>query len=125
MTKKELRWRFKNLPTVNEVTELMANKIITPDEARDLLFNEGEPDKTSDREKELQKQIEFLEDLVRELSKNRNTVISWPVYIEKYIERWPRPNYIWCGTTTGTFTAGYNNIQSNSGLSNYAQNLLS
>ena len=40
MTKKEeLVWRLGKLPTVEEITTLIANKIITQDEAREILFN--------------------------------------------------------------------------------------
>lgn len=119
MTKKELRWRFKNLPTVSEVQQLIDVKVITAEEARELLFNEGDKAEASDREKDLQRQIEFLEDLVKELSTHRNTVQNWPVYITKYVEKWPNPYpTIWyrSGTSGNTYTQ--------TSAVNYTQSLL-
>lgn len=116
MTKKTLKWRLKELPDASSVAELVEQGVVTKEEARNILFDEFEELKASEREKELQRQVEFLEDLVKELSKNRTTVTSWPVYIEKYVKTWPNPYpAIWYSSGNGTYTAN---------TANYTQTLI-
>lgn len=59
MTKhEELVWRLGKLPTVEEITTLIDKKIITQEEAREILFNTRtveERDKVS-----LEAEIKFL-----------------------------------------------------------------
>ena len=57
MTKK-IVWRLSKLPTADELRELVKDKIITQEEAREILFNletEEERDKKS-----LESEIKFL-----------------------------------------------------------------
>lgn len=85
MTKKDLVWRLKELPDAVDVAELVDKKVITPEEARDLLFNKADSD--SEKIKDLKKQIEFLEDLVKELSKNQ-PINVYPALTPGYVEKW-------------------------------------
>lgn len=64
--KKRLNWKLKQLPTGSEVAELVKQKIITAEEARQILFNDGLSD--DDTILELKRQIDFLEGLVKKLS---------------------------------------------------------
>jgi len=118
MTKKTLKWRLKELPDATSVAGLVEQGVVTKEEARNILFDEFEELKASEREKELQRQVEFLEDLVKELSRNRTTVMSWPVYIEKYVKTWPSPwPQVWYNT-------GTNRYSSNISATNYTQKLI-
>ena len=104
MTKnQELRWRLKEAPTFSDVERAIELKIITKEEARDLLFsNQNQNDKVKDLEKE----VDFLKGVVEELSKNRN----WTT-VYKYVEKYPHRPYWWdnvvlclADATTNTMT---------------------
>jgi len=46
MTNKDLTWKLKAQPTAGEVAELVKHGVLTPDEARAIIFNKGK--KTSE-----------------------------------------------------------------------------
>lgn len=71
--KKNLSWNLPELPTGGELAELVDTGVISKEEAREIMFGAAESDK--EVIKTLQEQIEFLQDLVKELSKNRPTYI--------------------------------------------------
>jgi len=107
MTKKEeLVWRLGKLPTVEEITTLIDKKIITQEEAREILFNKKIEDERD--VKSLETEIKFLRDLVERLSQTRERVVEVikevvkPVYIK---EPWYQPYYYWCGGSS-TITLG-------------------
>lgn len=86
MTKKtNLNWRLKDLPDAVDVAELVDKKIITPEEARELLFNEGKDD--SKKVKELEEEVKFLRDLCDKLAAKSN---GWPTIIREYHDYRPR-----------------------------------
>lgn len=61
MSKEErLRWRLSNLPTVEELRDLVKDKIITQDEAREILFSKEAEDISS-----LKKEVEVLRRIVQ------------------------------------------------------------
>lgn len=104
---KNLKWRLKELPDGEEVALLVEQKVITKEEARELLFSDTKQADESVVIKALKKQIEFLEGLVKELAKDN----SRTVYVDRYIDHWkPRwPEVTWMSTTTdgsGISTAG-------------------
>lgn len=113
MTKK-LNWRLKTLPTADEVASLVEQKVITANEAKDLLFTES--DDKDPTVSELKRQIEFLEGLVTELSKKPRD----SAYIYKWIDtRTPLlPTTVWC--SSGTLGKS-----STSASASYATNLIS
>jgi len=83
MTKKNLTWRLKSLPTATEIADLVEQKVIDKDEARELLFEKSERSKT----KEYEDKIEFLEGIVKALSENRSsniTTINYPQRYDRY-----------------------------------------
>jgi hypothetical protein len=98
MTKK-LVWRLGKLPSPDEVRELVKDKIITQEEARDILFNN---ETQTDRDvKSLEEEIKFLRSLVEKLSKNREQIITTIKEVEIPYKRYPwyDPYIRWGGTT--------------------------
>lgn len=96
---KRLKWRLSRLPTPDELRELVKDKIITQEEAREILFSseeEGERD-----EKSLKDEIKFLRDLVEKLS-TKSSIITTIREIEVPYRRhgWYRPYDTWCDGTT-------------------------
>lgn len=73
MNKKNLTWKLKEMPTGGELADLVETDVITKEEAREIMFGSAENDK--EKIKALEEQIEFLRDLVTELSKNKTTTI--------------------------------------------------
>lgn len=41
MTRKDLTWKLKAQPTAGEIADLVKHKVLTPDEARAIIFNKG------------------------------------------------------------------------------------
>jgi len=124
---KQLKWRLGKLPTPDEVLKLVNDKLITKEEARDILFNE---EVETERDKEsLEAEIKFLRDLVEKLSQNRtNTIeIIKQVEVPYYQYHWYKPYEVWCSNSNTTFTTlssgetagvtcGANNITSLGGI---------
>lgn len=109
MTKeKKLVWRLTKLPTTEELRELVKDKIISQEEAREILFSEQE---TRDEES-LKSEIKFLRELVDKIS-DKQTVIKQIGYIQQpyYNYDWYKPYTTWCdaGNTTLTVT-GTNSV---------------
>lgn len=109
MTK--LNWRLAKLPTPDEVRELVKDKIISQEEARDILFKDTDEPKID----ELKDEIKFLRKTVEELSKGRTvSLVTW-IYGYNYpsIGGWYQPYYTWCanacntGATGGTLNGQY------------------
>ena len=94
MTKK-LTWRLSNLPTVEELNTLIEKKIITKEEARDVLFSSEE----DVGKKNLKSEIKFLRKLIEKLSGN-DTIIENIRIIERPYRRYPwyEPYNTWCGS---------------------------
>jgi len=118
MTKKTLKWRLSKLPTVEELQTLVKDKIITQDEARDILFSEEtKTDGDSRDTKSLKSEIKFLRDLVEQLSKNRTHVIETIKTVERPYRRydWYGPYTNWCGNVTLTNDSQVNAIYSTAG----------
>jgi len=95
MTKKFMAWRLPKLPTGDEISNLVKEKVITPEEARQMLFSSEE--KTDRDVKSLEEEIKFLRELVEKLAQSSEIVKMvkdyYPVYIEKY--PWYEPYYTW------------------------------
>ncbi len=98
MTKKNLKWRLSKLPTSEEVLNLVKDKVITNEEARDILFTE-ETEKEVSLE-DAKKEIKFLKEIIEKLS-DRNKIIETIRYIEKpyyYVQPWFQSYAVWCGS---------------------------
>ena len=74
-TKKTLKWRLTKLPTAEELLQLVEAKIITAEEAKDVLFSEESKEDID--AKALQEEIKFLRNLVDTLSaQNRHVIVE-------------------------------------------------
>ena len=118
--KKNLKWRLGKLPTSEEVLKLVNDKIITKEEAREILFNEEtEQEKSTE---DLKQEIKFLKELVETLA-NNNQVVETIRYIEKpYMQwGWYQPYNTWCnalGSVTSANTTTGNTMYLSGGISN-------
>lgn len=114
----KLSWRLSKLPTVSELTELIEKKVITQEEAKEILFN---ADIEIEREKkDLESEVKFLRELVAKLANQQTTrIIETIREVEAPWRRhpWYRPYDIWCTATSGSLTitngAGSTNNVSN------------
>jgi hypothetical protein len=109
MTKK-LTWRLGKLPSTEELRELVKDKLITNEEAREILFKleeDTERDKGS-----LETEIKFLRELVDKLSNKTQIVeVIKEIRTPYYTQQWVQPYIHWCsgtildnGYATGTQT---------------------
>ena len=90
-------WRLKTLPSVNDVITLIENKLITKEEANEILFTE----QTKESTESLESEIKFLREIVLKLSNNGQTI----KIIETIRENpshfgWYKPYQIWCNSAT-------------------------
>ena len=97
MKNTKLVWRLGKLPTPEEILSLVKDKVITQDEAREILFSSQED--TQRDVKSLESEIKFLRELVEKLSQNKDQIIKYveilkPTYIQ---QPWYQPYYYWCG----------------------------
>ena len=94
---KKLVWRLGKLPSVEELRELVKDKIITQEEAREILFS-SETEENRDK-KSLESEIKFLRELVEKLSNNsRTSIVETIKYIEKPYWKydWYQPYKVYC-----------------------------
>lgn len=120
MTKK-LSWRLSKLPTPDEVRELVKDKIITQDEARDILFS-SETEEERDV-KSLETEIKFLRALVDKLANGKTQIIQTIEKVQVPYKKydWYQPYLYYCnGGTTTTASVDYNLI-ANSQAANSVQ----
>ena len=99
MMTKKLIWRLSSLPSVVELRELVKDKIITQEEAREILFSS---ENQEDRDKKsLESEIKFLRELVETLSKNKGQIITTIKEIETPWRDYPwySPYGFWCDNT--------------------------
>lgn len=98
MTKK-LSWRLSKLPTVSEVKELLDAKIITQEEAKEILFKDEEDVDV----KALKEEIKFLKKLSERLADSPSKIVETIRYIEKpyYNHGWYNTYATWCDTSGG------------------------
>lgn len=129
---KNLKWRLSKLPTVDELTSLVSSKIITQEEAREILLT-SETQEDRDK-KSLETEIKFLRELVEKLS-NRSQIVEVIREIKPSYKTYPwYPPYItWCSnldinpvnnmfaasTVTGDTTAGSHSASSFSNIKTF------
>lgn len=102
MTK--LKWRLSKLPTPDEVRELVKDKIITQDEAREILF--GQEQESEVNIESLEEEIKFLRKLVEKLSTGRSQIVETIRYVEKPYTKYPWWNNYetWCMSANQLYT---------------------
>jgi len=100
MTNK-LKWRLPKLPTSTEVIELVKNKLISEEEAKEILFSEET--EVAVTEQALKSEIKFLRELVDKLS-SKSQIVETIKYIEKpyYTNGWYQPYQVWCDSALTT-----------------------
>lgn len=101
----QLKWRLSKLPTVDELLKLVSDKIITQEEAKEILFNK---ETESERDIESYKQeIKFLKEVIEKLGSRNQIVEVVREYVPHYINTpFIQPYGIWCGSSG--ITAGGN-----------------
>jgi len=104
-------WRLGERPTPAELIELVNNKIITQEEAREILLKEET--NTERDEKSLKTEIEFLRKLVEKLS-DMSQIITTIKEIEVPYRPYPwYTSYVtWTAGSSGNY-AGYTGSTSN------------
>lgn len=88
MTKK-LVWRLGKLPSPDELCELVKNKIITNEEAKEIILS-SETDEDRDK-KSLEMEIKFLKEVITQLSETKSQIVRVIKYVEKpyyYSQPW-------------------------------------
>lgn len=125
MTKK-LTWRLSKLPTVEELLQLVKDKVITQKEANEILLKEKDEEEVADVNA-LREEIKFLKKLVENLSKNNNTTIIREIERIQvpYIHHpWYRPYEYWCtgsaAITTNAVSSGGASGTANAGITNFS-----
>lgn len=96
---KKLTWRLSKLPTPEEIQVLVNDKIITKEEAREILFREEEVEKDRDLDSYKQ-EIKFLRELVEKLSSSNRTVVYEYIQAKPLNYSWYQPYVIWCSSSS-------------------------
>lgn len=100
---KKLIWKMKDLPTAEAVASLVETKVITPEEARTILFKEEV--KQSDEVEALKEMVATLQEMVKEFLSRPSGVVNLPY--TRVVEIPARQNPYWnkyWSTTTGSST---------------------
>lgn len=108
----KLKWRLSKLPSVEELRDLVKDKVISNEEAREVLFT-SETDEDRDK-KGLEGEIKFLRELVEKLSERTKIVETIKTIEHNYQSNpWYQPYYTWtvstgpnCTTTGGNYSLG-------------------
>ncbi len=101
----QLKWRLSKLPTVDELLKLVSDKVITQEEAKEILFNK---ETESERDIESYKQeIKFLKEVIDKLGDKTRIVEVVKQYVPYYIQQpFYQPYWTYCSYessgTTGT-----------------------
>ena len=98
---KKLKWRLSTLPTPSELQELVKNKILTQEEAKEILFKEEEVEKERDINS-FKEEIKFLRELVDTLSKQSKSVVYEYILQRAYPPQWTwyQPYITWCSNNS-------------------------
>ncbi len=100
MTKKNLKWRLTELPTGDEIAQLVSQNVITKDEAREMLFGNSSKDT-----EHLEERIKFLEGIVDTLLDKIGDPVT--VYYPQRYERIIQPSWTtWSNIGVTDSTAG-------------------
>jgi hypothetical protein len=119
MTKtKELVWRLNERPTVEEIIALKEAGLLSPVEAKEIVFKEKEePKKATPSELEgIRKEVELLRELVLKLSEHQKST-AYPIiwyYTGNIGTTWTKPYQTWMssnqsvdsGNTFYSYTSG-------------------
>lgn len=103
---KKLVWKLKELPTAEAIADLVDTKVITPEEARDILFKEEA--KQSDEVEALKEMVKTLQEMVHDLLSRQNniTLVPYTKVVEVPIKTTPYWDRYWTCTGTTTSSSG-------------------
>jgi len=79
--KEKLSWRLPQLPSGEEVAALVEQKVLTTDEAREIVLKKD--NKVEDDIKDLKEQVEFLKGVIQTMANNGNVnnyVTTYPTF---------------------------------------------
>lgn len=119
---KIIKWRLKELPSAQMLKELVADKLITKDEAREIMFSLEEEGRDK---KSLEQEIKFLRELVDKLSA-RSQIVEIIREIRSPYQQysWYSPYYQWCSSeTSGTSYTTTNALYTDSNNTSVLNNL--
>jgi len=121
--KKKIIWRLKEQPTVESLQKLVENKILTKEEAREILFSSENINEKDDRDIEsLKSEVKFLRELVQKLAERSKIVsVMQEVTIPYRNDVWCQPYNTWCGTIndSGYYTTNSNTMISSTSSDNF------
>lgn len=103
--KKSIKWRLSSLPTPDEVRALVQDKLITKDEAREMLFSQVNEEEERDK-KSLESEVKFLRSIIEKLAPNTSKIIETIRIVEKpyYNQPWYPPYQVYCSTGFANYT---------------------
>jgi len=115
----QLKWRLSKLPTVDELLKLVNDKVITQEEAKEILFN-----KETENERDIEsykQEIKFLKEVIEKLGDRSTIVQVVKEYVPHYINQpfyqpywyWTAPSNTYCVTTGTTSCAAGSNALTN------------
>lgn len=92
----KLIWRLKEQPTTESLRELVKDKILSNEEARQILFSQEREEEVG--KKSLEQEIKFLREIVDKLSQSRDRTIEIvkEVYRPYSQQPWSQPYFTWC-----------------------------
>lgn len=110
---RNLTWKLGTLPSAGELSDLVDSGVITKDEARDIMF--GNPESDKEKIEALEKLVDFLQGLVKDLTKNKQTFVPYERTI--YVDRNIRPYFdrYWLSTSKALGSSGVTFNAANSG----------
>jgi hypothetical protein len=96
---KTLKWRLSELPTAGDVAELVDSGVITPEEAREILFTEASS--SDEKVKALEEQLAFMQDLVKQLAGRNPTT-----FVQPFSRVVTTPTIYWASTSKSLHDSG-------------------
>ena len=96
----KLVWRLGKLPTPDELRELVKDKIITQEEAREILFDQEDEDTKS-----LKEEIKFLRQVVQDMGASKYTAVIRDYYPKFNNHGWYQPYYATCNSVTNAIAS--------------------
>jgi hypothetical protein len=110
----QLKWRLQKLPSVDELLKLVSDKIITQEEAKEILFNK---ETESERDIESYKQeVKFLKEVIGKLGDGNKIVTIVKESVPHYITQPFYQPYWSYATTTGSLYLNAGSSTTTTGL---------
>lgn len=116
---KKLVWKMKELPSADSIGNLVDTKVITPEEARAILFKEET--KQSDEVEALKEMVKTLQEVVKDLQERARNVqlVPYTKIVEIPVRRTPYWDKYWFDGS-GINMMSATTVSSNSGKTAYS-----